>query len=54
MEPFQSPDYYNADDLLNDEEKMIRSAVREWVGKRVMPIIEDHYQQAKFPRELIP
>ncbi len=53
MKKFESPDYYRLDDLLSNEEKMIRSSVREWVNKSVMPIIEEAYQEAKFPRELI-
>lgn len=54
MEKFVSPDYYNIDDLLSDEEKMIRATVREWVDENVMPIIEDCYQKATFPTHLIP
>lgn len=54
MKQFESPDYMNIDSLLSDEEKMIRSAVREWVSERVMPIIEDAYMEAKFPKELMP
>lgn len=54
MVRFVSPDYFHVDTLLNDEEKMIRSTVREWVDENVMPIIEDCYQKAEFPRQLIP
>lgn len=54
MSKFESPDYYNADDLLTDDEKMIRQAVRDWVDEEVMPIIEEYYQKAEFPRELVP
>ncbi len=54
MKRFQSPDYFHVDELLTDEEKMIRSAVREWVDENVMPIIEESYQKAEFPRQLIP
>ncbi|RMF59150.1 MAG: acyl-CoA dehydrogenase [Calditrichaeota bacterium] len=54
MNRFESPDYFNIDDLLTDEEKMIRSSVREWVDENVMPIIEEYYQKAEFPKQLIP
>lgn len=54
MKKFESPDYYQLDDLLSEDEKMIRSAVREWVSEEVLPIIEDHYQKAIFPKKLIP
>lgn len=50
---FQAPDYYNIDDLLSDEHKLIRNTVREWVKKEVSPIIEDHAQRAVFPKHLI-
>ena len=38
---FQGHDYYNIDDLLTDEQKMARDAVREFVRQEVSPIIED-------------
>lgn len=53
MKKFESPDYMDIDGLLSDEEKMIRSSVREWVDARIMPVIEKSYQSATFPRELI-
>lgn len=54
MKRFESPDYFQIDDLLNEEEKMIRASVREWVDEKVLPIIEDCYQKARFPKDLIP
>lgn len=53
MDHFESPDYYQLDDLLTEEYKLIREATRSWVKKAVSPIIEDAAQQAIFPRELI-
>jgi alkylation response protein AidB-like acyl-CoA dehydrogenase len=50
---FQAPDYYNLDDLLTDEHKMVRDAAREWVKRDVSPIIEEAAQDAKFPKSLI-
>lgn len=50
---FQAPDYYNIDDLLNDEHKLVREAAREWVKRDVSPIIEEYAQKAKFPTEII-
>ena len=38
---FQHPDYYQLDELLSEEHKMIRDATREWVKRSVSPIIED-------------
>ncbi|MBE7645273.1 acyl-CoA dehydrogenase [Tenacibaculum finnmarkense genomovar ulcerans] len=50
---FQAPDYYQTDDLLTDEHKLIRETTRNWVKKKVSPIIENAAQEAKFPSELI-
>ncbi len=50
---FQAPDYYNLDDLLTDEHKMVRDATREWVKRDVSPIIEDYAQRAEFPTQLV-
>lgn len=50
---FQAPDYYLLDDLLTDEQKLIRDTVRAWVKKEVSPIIEDYAQRAEFPKHLI-
>ncbi len=50
----QSPDYYRLDDLLTEEQKMTRDAVRGWVQDKVVPIIAKHYQACTFPRELVP
>ncbi|TRO64296.1 acyl-CoA dehydrogenase family protein [Christiangramia sabulilitoris] len=50
---FQAPDYYNLDELLTDEHKMVRDATREFVKREVSPIIEQAAQEAKFPKQLI-
>jgi glutaryl-CoA dehydrogenase len=50
---FQAPDYYNLDDLLTDEHKLIREAARDWVKRDVSPIIEEYAQKAEFPTQII-
>lgn len=50
---FQAPDYYNLDELLSEEHKMVRDATRDWVKREVSPIIEQAAQQAVFPKQLI-
>lgn len=50
---FQSPDYYQLDDLLTEEHKLVRQATREWVKREVSPVIEDAAQEAKFPEQLL-
>jgi glutaryl-CoA dehydrogenase len=51
---FEAPDYYNIDDLLTDEHKLIRDAARAWVKRDVSPIIEEAAQKAEFPKSIIP
>ena len=50
---FQAPDYFQLDELLNDEHKLVREAARDWVKREVSPIIEDSCQKAEFPKHLI-
>ena len=50
---YESPDYYQIDELLTDEHKLIRATVRDWVKKEVSPIIEDYAQRAEFPKQLL-
>src|SRR5574337_292849 len=50
---FQSPDYYQLDELLSEEQKHIREAVRNYVKKEISPIIEDYAQRAEFPQQIV-
>jgi len=50
---FEAPDYYNMDDLLSEDHKLIRQATRAWVKKEVSPIIEQYAQKAEFPKQLL-
>ncbi len=52
--PFIGVDFYRIDDLLTDEERMVRDTVRRFVDERVIPIIDKHFEEATFPTELIP
>ncbi|MCX6298891.1 MAG: acyl-CoA dehydrogenase family protein [Bacteroidetes bacterium] len=50
---FQSPDYYLLDELLTEEQKLIRHSVRSYVKKEIFPIIEDYAQRAEFPIQIV-
>ena len=50
---FKAPDYYNIDELLTEEQLLVRDAAREWVKRDVSPIIEDYAQKAEFPTQII-
>jgi glutaryl-CoA dehydrogenase len=54
MVPFRGVDYMEIDSLLSDEEKLVRSTVREFVDKEVIPHIEEWSRDAKFPKHLVP
>ena len=38
---FQAPDYYNLDELLTGEQKLVRDSVRAWVKKEVIPSLKN-------------
>ncbi|MFN5428176.1 MAG: acyl-CoA dehydrogenase family protein, partial [Bacteroidota bacterium] len=50
---FQSPDYYNIDGLLTEEQLLIRETVRNYVKKHISPIIEEYAQKAEFPVQIV-
>ena len=53
MDLFESPDYYQLDELLSEEHIMVRTAVRDYVKKEISPIIEDYAQRAEFPQQIV-
>ena len=54
MTKFQGVDYYNTENLLTEEEILVRSTIREFVDDQVLPIIEKYYSFGKYPMDLIP
>jgi glutaryl-CoA dehydrogenase len=54
MRKFEGVDFYVLDELLSEEERMIRDTVRSWVDERVLPVIAGHCRQGTFPMQLIP
>jgi glutaryl-CoA dehydrogenase len=53
MTPFSGVDYYLVDELLSDEERLIRKTVRDFVEREAAPIIEGCHTREEFPRRLI-
>lgn len=47
-------DFFRIDDLLSDEERLVRQSVRSFVESKVNPIITACYEEGRFPVELIP
>ena len=54
MAKFQGVDYFNLDDVLEDDEILVRNTIRDFVEDSVIPIIEKHNRECTFPKELIP
>jgi glutaryl-CoA dehydrogenase len=52
MEKFRGVDYYGIDELLTEEQRMMRDAVRDWVEARFLPVVSQHHRDATFPTEL--
>ncbi|AHM63530.1 glutaryl-CoA dehydrogenase [Flammeovirgaceae bacterium 311] len=50
---FEAPDFYNIDDLLSDEHKLVRGAIRDFVKREITPYIEEWAQNAHFPYEIV-
>jgi glutaryl-CoA dehydrogenase len=54
MNSFRGVDFYRTDDLLSEDERMVRDTVREWVSEKAVPIMDKHFEEAAFPMHLIP
>jgi len=46
--PYTPPDYFQMDELLSDEHIIIRSAIRDWVDRSVIPVIDEAAQKHEF------
>jgi len=46
-------DLYDVRSLLSEEERMVRDSVTRLVDERVLPVIQKHFEDHTFPRELV-
>ncbi len=44
---FRGVDFYNIDELLTDEERLVRKAVREFLEKEIVPLIADAWHEER-------
>ena len=51
---FGGVDYFLIDSSFSEDELLVRRSTREFVEARVIPLIKDAYNNAKFPMELVP
>ena len=54
MAPYAGVDFYNLEQHLTEEERMVRDTVRDWTEENVLPVIEEHYMAGTFPIDLLP
>lgn len=54
MAKFKGTDFYQIDEQLDDEEKLVRQTTRDFVDSEFMPVIREHYRNGTFPTELVP
>tara|TARA_B100000809_G_scaffold153529_1_gene150900 strand:- start:402 stop:1568 length:1167 start_codon:yes stop_codon:yes gene_type:complete len=54
MAPYSGVDFYNLEQHLTEEERMVRDTVRDWTEENVLPVIEEHYMAGTFPMDLLP
>jgi glutaryl-CoA dehydrogenase len=50
---FEAHDYLLLDEFLTEEQKLMRDSLRAWLKKEVSPIIEEYYEKAQFPTQIV-
>jgi glutaryl-CoA dehydrogenase len=50
----ETVDFYRIDDLLSEDERLVRSTVGRFVDERFLAVVAEHYERATFPMELVP
>ena len=51
---YAAVDFYDADDLLTEEERIVRDTVRAFVEEEILPRISKHFREGTFPMDLVP
>jgi glutaryl-CoA dehydrogenase len=54
MPSFPGVDFLDFDSLLSSEEKLARQSARQFTDSEILPIIEQHNREGKFPAQLVP
>ena len=54
MESLNPLDFYNIRGLLSEEEQMVQDSTARFVDEKVLPIIGKAFEEARFPKELVP
>lgn len=51
---FHELDFYGVQDLLTEEEIMVRDHARAFCGERILPLVPEHWEAGTFPNEIVP
>ncbi len=51
---FQGFDFLHLDSSFSEDELLVRKSAREFVDDQIIPIIEECFQEGRFPRQLVP
>ena len=51
---YEAPDYYAIEELLTEEERLVRDTARRFVDEEFQPHIVDAYRNGTFPMQLVP
>ncbi len=51
---FTGVDFFLIDDLLSEEERMIRKTIRQYVDEKFLPLVAEFHRKADFPLSAIP
>ena len=54
MPSFPGVDFLDFDSLLSSDEKLARQSARQFTDNEILPIIEQHNREGKFPVQLVP
>jgi glutaryl-CoA dehydrogenase len=54
MADYEGVDFYEMDEMLSDEQRLVRDTVREFIQEKALPIIEEHQREGIFPMSLLP
>ncbi|MBS1107355.1 MAG: gcdH [Deltaproteobacteria bacterium] len=52
--PYEAPDYYAIEELLTEEERLVRDTARRFVEEEFQPHIVEAYRNGTFPMQLVP
>ena len=50
----ESTDFYFLEEALNEGHREVQKRVRDFANREVLPIINDYWDRAEFPFELVP